>query len=126
MDDGSDVQFKGGREGERFWVSVTGPLDLGDQEVKMTSLAVKVTDLDFTERYAAYRNELAKQQKKQIKQQWSKKSQLEAFLSSQCDGTRHQLREMFAELGELPDANDPKAVSAYVARVIAWDKKHNK
>ncbi len=90
----------------------------------MTSLAVRVVDIEFLERYAAYRNELAAAQKKQIKQRWSKKSLAESFLAAQCDGARQQLRDMFAAVGEFPDAADEKAMAAYVARVIAWDKKH--
>lgn len=108
---------------------MTGPLDLGDSEVKVTSLAVKVSDAEFADRHAAYRNELARQQGKKLDRQWSKKSQLEAYLANCAAAARDSLKVMLEEVGPFPRATgdskaDEKAMRAYVANVIAWDKKH--
>jgi hypothetical protein len=97
----------------------------------MTSLAAREKDLDFLERYASYRNLLAAAQGKRLRQQWSKKSMAESFLAVQCDSARQQLMEMFEAVGEFPVATgvkaaDEKAMAAYVARVLAWDKKASK
>ncbi len=106
------------------WLSVTGPLDIGEA-VTRASLDLNASDYAFLERYAAYRNALATAQGKKLKPQWSKKALAESFVSAQCDGTRHQLAEMFTACGEFPDASDEKAMAKYCAAVIAWDKKHN-
>jgi hypothetical protein len=97
----------------------------------MTSLAAREKDLDFLERYASYRNFLAVEQGKKLRQQWSKKSMAESFLAAQCDVARSQLKDMFEAVGEFPAITgnktaDEKAMTAYVERVIAWDKKANK
>ena len=126
MRDESNVQFRGDPEGERLWASVSGPLDLGEAEVKRASLDVRAEDYGFLERYAAYRNALAVAQEKKLRQQWSKKSMAESFIAAQCDAARHQLREMFAAVGEFPDAADEDAMAKYAKAVVAWDKKHNK
>lgn len=126
MKDDSDVQFRGLGENERVWVSVSGPLDLGEAEVKRASLDVRADDYRFLERYAAYRNALAVAQDKKLRQQWSKKSMAESFIAAQCDAARHQLKDMFAAVGEFPDAADEKAMAKYAEAVVAWDKKHNK
>ena len=105
---------------------MTGPLDIGGAEVSRASLDIKADDYRFLERLAAYRNAMATAQGKKLKPQWTKKSLAESFVSAQCDGSRQQLMEMFAAVGELPDASDAKAMAAYAARVLAWDKKTNK
>lgn len=105
---------------------MTGPLDLGEAEVKRASLDIGAADYVLLERYSAYRNALAMAQGKKLKQQWSKKSLAEAFLADQCTAVRSQLAEMFAAVGDLPDAADEKAMAKYAEAVIAWDKKHNK
>lgn len=125
-DNGAVVQLREAATSERLWISVSGPLDLGNSEVQRASLDVRASDYAFLERYAAYRNALAEAQGKKLKPQWTKKALAESFIAAQCDGAKHQLAEMFAACGELPDASDKKAMAAYAARVLAWDKKHNK
>lgn len=126
MKDDSDVQLRGPSEGERFWTSVSGPLDLGEAEVRRASLDMRADDYKFLERYAAYRNALALAQAKKLRQQWSTKALAESFIAVQCDAARHQLKEMFAAVGDFPDASDEKAMAKYAEAVVAWDKKHNK
>ncbi len=126
MRDESNVQYRGLQEGENVFGSVSGPLDLGDEEVKRASLDMRADDYGFLERYAAYRNALAVAQGKKLRQQWSRKSMAESFIAIQCDAARYQLREMLAAVGDLPEASDEKAMAKYAEAVIAWDKKHNK
>ncbi len=126
MRDDSGVQYREPMESERVGGTVSGPLDLGEAEVKRVSLDVRADDDGFLERYAAYRNALAVAQGKKLRQQWSRKSMAESFIAAQCDGARHQLREMFAAVGDFPQASDEKAMAKYAEAVIAWDKKTNK
>jgi hypothetical protein len=127
----TNVQFRDDPENERVWASVSGPLDLGEAEVKRASFDVRSEDNDFLERYAAYRNALATAQGKKLRQQWSKKSMGESFIAVQCDAARHQLGDMFKAVGPFPEltgdaAKDAAAMAKYAKAVIAWDEKHNK
>ena len=76
--------------------------DIGDAAVKRTTIDVTEGDSEFLERYASYRNALAVVQDKKLKMQWSKKSLVESFVSTQCDAARSQLAEMFRACGQLP------------------------
>lgn len=98
-------------------------IDLGEEPVKVTSLAVRLKDLDFLERYAAYRNELGKQRKTPANPKWSKKSMAEQLLAVKCDEKRGQLKDLFDAIGEFPPAGDEKAMTAYVKRMLSWEEK---
>lgn len=126
---GTGAQYQPEAEFERVGGSVTGPLDLGDAEVKRVTLEIEEGTHNFLRRYAAYRNALASAQDKRLRQTWSAKSMAESFVRAQSDAAHQQLREMFAALGEFPEitgnkTTDDKAMEKYAAAVLAWSAKH--
>lgn len=107
---------------------MSDPIELQDalSETDRFTLDVPATDASFLERFAAYRNALARAQGKRLRRQWSRKGMAESLLAAQVDGMRQQMAEMLKDLGDLPAADDKDALEAYAKRVIAWDKKHSR
>jgi hypothetical protein len=117
------------------WTIVGNPADTDDTEMtERLSLDVPVRVVDFIERYSAYRNALAKVQAKaqgapktrKLGRQWSRKSMAESFIATQYNAMQQQLSDLISACGEIPDADDERALEAYAAKVVAWTAKQKK
>ena len=121
----SPVQLRKPAKRLNLLALMAGPLDVLDIDLKRISLDLSEADFEWLERLASFRNSLALAEKRRITP-WSRKSLCESFVAVQANAQREMLREMIAALGDLPAADDSEALSAYVAKVLAWSKKHNK
>lgn len=109
------------------WTTVGSPTDIDATELsERLSLDITLSEIDFLERFSAYRNALAELQGKKLKRKWSRKSMAESFVSAQVDSMRHQMGAMIDACGPLPDAKDAKALKKYVEAVLAWTAKQSK
>jgi hypothetical protein len=105
---------------------VADPLERSEKTrppTKRLTLDLFEPDVDFMADQAAYRNALARAERRKLDPWWTRKSIIEAFISAQCDAMRVQLKEMVAELGPIPRAKDKRAMDRYVQRVLEWRKK---
>ncbi len=121
----ANVQLRAPRKGVNVWPFVANPPppDVADSVLKRISLDLNEIDFDFLERMADYRNALAVAAGNRITP-WSRKSLCEAYIAQQAATQRAALAEMFAALGPFPE--DKEAMTAYVKRALALDKKSNK
>ena len=115
------VQLPRSTPPEKVAFSVADSVDIGEGEpVDRLSLDVRASDAAFLERFAEYRNELAKAQGKKLKRKWSRKSLMESLLAIQCDALRKQLGPVFERFGDLPDAKKKEEMERYAKRVAAY------
>lgn len=121
---GPSVQLKKRPKKVSVWEFMPGLPEIDDQPFKRLSIDLSEVNYEFIGRLAAYRNVMAAAGKKRISP-WTRKALCEAFVAAQVSAVLKNMTEMFAELGELPRADDKEAMVKYVARVIAWDKKTN-
>jgi hypothetical protein len=122
----TDVQRKRAPPAGKPWLSVAGPKDDTELVVDRLSLDVGVSDLDFLDRYAAYRNASAAAGGKKLKRKWSRKSMGEELLALKCAELKHEMQAMFEACGELPPSEDKAAMERYVKRVASWDETQSK
>ena len=110
---------------DNLWLPVADPTDTSeDESVERMTLDVRARDAELVGKFAAYRNALAAVQGKQLRKKWSRKQMAENMFALQCEALRHQLAQMVAELGELPDSDDSDAMEQYAKRVLAWNQKN--
>lgn len=120
-DDATDVQLFGARMPDWFRHIVAPPND--DEVVtERFTLDIPRDDLEFLERFAAFRNVRARVGGLKLERQWSRKSLAESFLRAQLDIARSQLAGMVEACGEMPPKKDRAAMERYAKKVIAWSK----
>lgn len=132
------VQFRDGTDDEKVWLVLTDPNDIADQITERITLDIPVADFTFLKQWAVYRNAFAKQSLAKMSGNktvpaTSRKKLAESSLHAKLLEQRAKFEKMFAEVGEFPPVSSHKvtteemeAMSAYVKRVIAWEKKHSK
>jgi hypothetical protein len=118
------VQLSGTPPRERFPDDVSDPTDNesgGVAQVDAATIHPTVADLDWAERLAAYRNAIADAKGIKLERRWSRKSVIESWVKSQANATRSAMKLMLDELGDLPPADDKKAMRKYADAVV----RHN-
>lgn len=91
-----------------------------ESDLVRVTLDLRPEQAEFLEKYAAYRNVLNAAEKRQFRK-WTRKSAAEAFVDAQIASVQRNMKGVFDALGELPDADDEKALSTYVGRVLELD-----
>lgn len=99
------------------------PFADAEEPSKPMTVHIGDADYDLIERFAAYRNGLARAKGSVLRRQWSRKSMTEHFISIQCAGLRAQLAAVVSELGPLPDAEDVAAIDEYARKAIDHEAK---
>ena len=114
----------------RFVENVPGmsvdPLAQAEEPTERLSLDLSLGDMQFIERYAAYRNAMNDLQDRTIRQRWSRKSAAEALFVAQLRQLRVTMSEVFEDLGEFPPAEDKDAMRTYAEKVLARTEKQPK
>ena len=121
---GPNVQWRGitGR-GNVPGMSVD-PLDTEEvEETDRLSLDLPLSELEFLKRFASYRNALNEAQTKAMKK-WTRKSTAEAFIAAQIRQVKASMKQVFEDLGELPE--DERAMLDYAKKVLAAADKSSK
>lgn len=86
---------------------------------------LRSSDARFLERFAAYRNALNQLEGRKVRP-WTRKSAAEAFVAAQVRQVVENMALAFRDRGELPAADDEKAMLAYAKAVLASADKSNK
>lgn len=115
----TSVQLRKVMKPGRFPGEMVDPLQRAEEETKRLAIDLSPEVVSFLERYAAYRNAMNEVSKRSVRQQWSRKSAGEALLTTMVAQVRASMADVFAELGEIPDAEDQKALEAYALKVLA-------
>lgn len=124
MDLDTGVQFASRPRNGRVWLSVGDPTEITGEIAERITLDVAPDDARFAEQLAKFWNALAVAKKTPLRSKWSRKTVGEKQFAKGLRLEHEQLKAMFEAVGEFPDPSDAKAMTAYVNRVIAWDKKN--
>lgn len=114
---GNFVQLRRGRRSVEIPGLMVDPLERAEEVTVRIALDISPSDLDFLERFAAYRNVMNELQARTIRAKWSRKSAAEAFIAAHVRQVQEQMKDVFDELGELPD--NEKALREYAEKVLA-------
>ncbi len=117
------VQFSSGSGDGRVWLSVADPTEITGEIAERITLDVAPEDAKFADQLAKFWNALALAKKQPLRTKWSRKTVGERQFAKGLRLEHEQLKGMFEAVGEFPDPEDAKAMTTYVAKVIAWDKK---